>query len=204
MSLKLISQATQSAYADERAAFAAVTADGYKIGPTPTDSRRPRRGGVGGRTNYVQSLPQTGLRRTASSSFRRFGGIGILILDVVPPLSTISPTIADSAHWPLRTSHWAMLDRALRNVNLVALIICCDRPLIPEPNGWGNWKRCTSSETPRCSTGHPGIRALNDLNPEAIRLLDSLFDWLAFPLGGSQRRNVQLFCGRHRSAWVLR
>ena len=103
--LKVISQASKLAYADERAALAAVTADGYKIGHIPSECHRPRRGGVGGRANYVQSLPRVGTAQTTSSSFRRFGGIGVLLLRVAPSFSIFPPTVATNAHWPLRTAH---------------------------------------------------------------------------------------------------
>lgn len=196
---------TELAYADERAALAAVTADGYKLGDASGGRKRPRRGGVGGRKNAVTSGPQDAPMRPTTSSFRRFSGIGILILDAPPPPRVVASALAmntithsqrapSAAYRPLRTSQWALLERAQRAENVVALVICCDRPLIPEPT---RWAKCdgTSIGTSDYTTAATEASRMYETHPEVLRLLDTLFEWLSYPAGKSQRRSVQLLCG---------
>ena len=197
-------QVTELAYADERAALAAVTADGYKLGePGGTGRKRPRRGGVGGRKKPVTSGPRDAPMRPTMSSFRRFGGIGILILDATPPPRIVAAnydTIAYSrnslsaAYRPLRTSQWALLERAQRAEHVVALVICCDRPLFPEPVQWA--QEGGHSDQP-ADTDRAVIEATRvyESHLEVLRLLDTLFEWLSFPAGKYQTRSVQLLCG---------
>ena len=197
-------QVTELAYADERAALAAVTADGYKLGePGGTGRKRPRRGGVGGRKKPVTSGPRDAPMRPTMSSFRRFGGIGILILDATPPPRVVAAnydTIAYSrnslsaAYRPLRTSQWALLERAQRAEHVVALVICCDRPLFPEPVQWA--QDGGHSDQP-ADIDRAVIEATRvyESHLEVLRLLDTLFEWLSFPAGKYQTRSVQLLCG---------
>ena len=193
------------AYADERAALAAVTADGYKLGDAGGGRKRPRRGGVGGRKNAVTSGPQDAPMRPTTSSFRRFSGIGILILDAPPPprvvaaalamsMITHSQRIPSAAYRPLRTSQWALLERAQRAENVVALVICCDRPLIPEPNSWAKCDGASIEALDSTIAASEATRTY-ETHPEVLRLLDTLFEWLSYHVGKSQRRSVQLLCG---------
>ena len=204
---------TDLAYADERAALAAMTADGYKLGePSGGGRKRPRRGGVGGRKNPVTSGPQDAPTRPTMSSFRRFGGIGILILDATPPPGVVATALdmdttssfqaLSTVYRPLRTSQWALLERAQRAEHVVALVICCDRPLLPEPTKWESQSLEAAVHTDAAIES----ARVYESHPEVLRLLDTLFEWLSFPPGKSQRRNVQLLCGavpRRRNAMVL-
>ena len=128
--------------------------------------------------------------RPTMSSFRRFSGIGILVLDSPPPphvvaaalaASTISPSQRPpaAAYRPLRTSQWALLERAQRAENVVALVICCDRPLIPEPSKWAKWNNSTSSGSLDSTALAIEAAQMYEVHPEVLRLLDTLFEWLS-------------------------
>jgi len=108
----------------------------------------------------------------------------VLILDAAP-----QPCIVPGEGYTLRTSQWALLERAQRSEDVVALIICCDRPLIPEPREW----------TARAVSG-----AACEQNPEVLRIIDSLLQWLAVSFGDTQRRSAQLFCGLLPREYFLR
>ena len=173
-----------SAYVDEKAANAAVAADGYKLNRGLRHAKqRPRRGGVGGR----EAIEQCQHTQPTKSSFRRYGNIGLLVLDAPPPPETNACGATNQSTNLLRRSQWALFERAQRVEGIVALLICCDRPLVAEPSQWTHADKVqstTSSDPAAC-----------DQRPEVLRIIESLFQWLAFPLGGAQQRTVQVLCG---------
>ncbi|KAJ1460208.1 hypothetical protein M885DRAFT_24104 [Pelagophyceae sp. CCMP2097] len=161
-------------YLDEAAAIR-IAADDEPARPPPR--RRPSR------------AADAGKRQPATSHFRRHGGVGLLFLDTPPPAATLDlalygrPRISKAsnrAFAPLRTSQWALIDAALRCEDVVAMVICCDRALLPEPE----------LEASREAA----------FDADALRLMDALCRWLRdetqlpLRLQGAQKRTALLLC----------
>lgn len=188
------------AYADERSVSDAVSAEPER----PVERKHRLAKEDLSDQDTLTFTPGKVTDRTTTSTFRRFGGVGVLVLDASPtspvratstPPSKFSPLHSNlRAHQPFRTAQWTLLQHATEVSKVVALIICCDRPILPEPSKWlREAKGSTSGITESADSSITSTDLCDD--PDALRFIDRICKWLAFPLGEKQPKNCIFLCG---------